>query len=970
MSIILKLALANAWHHRVRLLLTSLAMIGAACVVVWVVSGYDALVSQFHDSAVKTMGRYDLFLMSESPKTPELGSALLAELAKDPAVTEVNPVMQVSRLGVTGPTGVNAAAGPGMPPGGPRPGMGNAPPSGGGRQPGGAPAAGAQDARSPGGPGGRMPFGPGPVLVGTDAAEPPTAVAEGKWIAPGAGHGETVLGRGLATRLQAGVGDTVTVRMRAGEFRLKVAGIVEQASVQAELGPQRLGAPPAAPRGPAASALYVPLALAEEITGRPALISLANIRLKKGTDPAAFMAAWSRRLAAAAPAAELVSLTDLETAMEQGRAATSAKAQAYSATGMSLLAALFIIFTTLSMGVNERIRQLAILRAVALTRRQVAAMIAVESMILAFIGWGGGLTAGWALLKLVAGAHPDLFKNGAALGAWCVGLTGASAFGGALAASVLPAWRATRISPLEAFAPMTAGRPFRVSVTAVVIGTLLILVNPLLVFVAPIPDAMRYMVYSAAGCTSMAVGFLLLAPLAVLIAEKLFAPLVAKLSGLDVRLLHAQLTGNLWRTLGTTISLTLGLGLFVATLTWGYTMLQPFVPGDWVPDTLVAFQSGGVPDADVEAVRHAPGILTEHCLPLAVEQPKFADDITRSEERATVTRQDNIVLIGLDPDAGLGGKDPLLDLTFVQGRRDEAVALLKQGRYCIVPDHFARVSGLTVGDRFKLLPPEAPDEPVEYTIAGVVSLPGWHWMTKFSGLRRRSGRSAAMVFADYQTVRRDFQLEKTNFFWMRTPQTWNAADVGAALKDIAERNLGDRQPVNGQGTWAAGAVNVGSSLRITTRDDVRERIAKRADGMIWGMCQLPLVTLLIASLAVMNTVMASVRARRWEMGILRSVGVTRFALIRLILAEAVLIGLVACLLSLSFGVMAGWCGSGISRYVSFFGGLDTPLVVPWLKILQGFGGTLLLCLLAALWPAVSTGRSEPLQLLQAGRASM
>ena len=72
------------------------------------------------------------------------------------------------------------------------------------------------------------------------------------------------------------------------------------------------------------------------------------------------------------------------------------------------------------------------------------------------------------------------------------------------------------------------------------------------------------------------------------------------------------------------------------------------------------------------------------------------------------------------------------------------------------------------------------------------------------------------------------------------------------------------------------------------------------------------------------------------MGVLRAVGLTRFALVRIILAEAVLIGLVACLASLGFGVMAGWCGVGISQYVSFFGGLATPLVIPWAKLAMGF----------------------------------
>ena len=66
-----------------------------------------------------------------------------------------------------------------------------------------------------------------------------------------------------------------------------------------------------------------------------------------------------------------------------------------------LLASLFIIFTTLSMGVNERIRQLAMMRAVAMTRAQVAGLIIAESLVLALIGWAGGLAAGWGLLKIM-----------------------------------------------------------------------------------------------------------------------------------------------------------------------------------------------------------------------------------------------------------------------------------------------------------------------------------------------------------------------------------------------------------------------------------------------------------------------------------------------------------------------------------------------------------------------------------------
>lgn len=405
-------------------------------------------------------------------------------------------------------------------------------------------------------------------------------------------------------------------------------------------------------------------------------------------------------------------------------------------------------------------------------------------------------------------------------------------------------------------------------------------------------------------------------------------------------------------------------------MVWGYSMLEPFKPGDWVPDALVAFQQGGLPDAEIEAVRHTEGVVAEQCIPLAVEQPRLASDITGSQQGNSVTRQDNVVMIGLDPQVAFGGSNPLVPAKFVAGTPEDAIAKLKQGRYCIVPDHFLAATGLKVGDRFGVLSPNRPDGLIEYEIAGSVALPGWHWMTKFSGLRRRSGRSAAMVFASYEDVRGNFDLTQINFFWTNLQPSADIDRVGAALQPIADRNMGESQPVNAQGTWAFGARMFGPSLRISTPGDVRERILVRADGMIWAMCQLPLVTLLVTSLGVVNTMMASVRARRWELGVLRALGVTRWATFRMILVEGLLIGLVACLLSLAFGVLAGWCGTGISQYVSFFGGMATPLVVPWSKLAVGFAATLALCLAAALWPAFSTSRTEPLKLLQEGRAAM
>ena len=112
-----------------------------------------------------------------------------------------------------------------------------------------------------------------------------------------------------------------------------------------------------------------------------------------------------------------------------------------------------------------------------------------------------------------------------------------------------------------------------------------------------------------------------------------------RLLGLPSRLLASQITAHLWRTAGIALALTIGLGLYVSIQVWGYSMLHSFMPGPWAPDALLALPPGLDP-AHADAVQRLPGVVPGHALPLVFEQPRLKDDLTRSAERATVTRQD------------------------------------------------------------------------------------------------------------------------------------------------------------------------------------------------------------------------------------------------------------------------------------------------------------------------------------------
>ena len=483
----------------------------------------------------------------------------------------------------------------------------------------------------------------------------------------------------------------------------------------------------------------------------------------------------------------------------------------------------------------------------------------------------------------------------------------------------------------------------------------------------------------------MGTGFILLAPLAVMFAERVLGPVVARFARVNPTLLATQLTTNLWRTLGATVSLTLGLGLYVAMQTWGYSMLGPYTPGDWVPDMIAVMSPAGIPDSEVEAVRRLPGIIADRSVPCVSEQVKFAADVTGARTRATSSRQDNCVLVGIDPDLGLGGDHPIFPFQFTRGNRDDAIAKLKRGRFCLVPDHFERESGLAIGGKFGVLPRGTSDEVVEYEIAGVVSMAGWHWMSKVGLRNKGGGRSAGLMFANFDQVRSDCQIERINAFWLNTEPNVYEADVKASLQVIAERSFDPKFARRGRGPMpivdatqrrprGPGSGGEPSStgktvVEIRSREGVRSAIRERAFSIIWLLSRLPLVTLLVTSLGIVNTIVASVRSRQWDLGVMRAIGLTRFSLFRLILCEAFLVGLSACILSFGFGIMAGYCGTGVTRYVNVRGGQITPLIIPWTQIGIGFSLTLSLCLIAAVWPAFRIGRAEPLRLLQAGRTA-
>jgi putative ABC transport system permease protein len=118
--------------------------------------------------------------------------------------------------------------------------------------------------------------------------------------------------------------------------------------------------------------------------------------------------------------------------------------------GLSILIALFGIVNTLALSVFERTREIGLLRAVGLARRQVRSMIRWEAVIItvfgALLGTVVGIFFGWAMVQALGDQGINVLSVPAGQLAFYVVL--AAVIG--VIAAVFPAWRATRLDVLKA----------------------------------------------------------------------------------------------------------------------------------------------------------------------------------------------------------------------------------------------------------------------------------------------------------------------------------------------------------------------------------------------------------------------------------------------------------------------------------------------------------------------------------------
>jgi len=121
---------------------------------------------------------------------------------------------------------------------------------------------------------------------------------------------------------------------------------------------------------------------------------------------------------------------------------------------------------------------------------------------------------------------------------------------------------------------------------------------------------------------------------------------------------------------------------------------------------------------------------------------------------------------------------------------------------------------------------------------------------------------------------------------------------------------------------------------------------------------LAVVAVIVAALGIVNTLTMSVVERIREIGVLRAIGMSRRQVMRMVVVEAAILGIVGVVLGSLAGVAVG------AMLLELGGGLGTPPGLPWLPIGVAAILGLVLPAVAALYPARIASRISIVASLQ------
>ncbi|MEU6768329.1 FtsX-like permease family protein [Streptomyces sp. NPDC046853] len=410
--------------------------------------------------------------------------------------------------------------------------------------------------------------------------------------------GDLVIDRGLAERAHLKRGDRLTVQSTQAPRSYRITGVA--APARGDLAHQ--------------TSLFFSAAEAERLAAHPGRITTLGVVPAEGTGTAALKKAVADSLAGTKAQVSTGDDRGPVEFLDAAGARVKLVSMGGAMGGTSLLVAVLVVVGTFALSVQQRHRELALLRAIAATPKQIRGLLGREALIVgAAAGVSGALAGiplgGWLHGKFVdLGAVPATLER--TVSVFPLFAAVAATLLGAWAAARLSARRIARIRPAEALAEARVERT-RPAWSRIIAGLVVLAGGAVLVAVLSVlrtEPASTPVTFLAVVVLSSAVA--LLGPLVVRAAAAVLrGPL--RLTGPGGRLAHANLRGNAARMAAAVTPLALLTGMTCTVLFVQPTLgdaaraqAREGIRADWV----LAAQGPGVPAGVAQKLRTTEGV--------------------------------------------------------------------------------------------------------------------------------------------------------------------------------------------------------------------------------------------------------------------------------------------------------------------------------------------------------------------------
>ncbi|QDQ11971.1 ABC transporter permease [Streptomyces spectabilis] len=710
---------------------------------------------------------------------------------------------------------------------------------------------------------------------GKDGKDPRYDFAEG--AAPKAA-GDIALDSRTADRTGYKVGDTVRYSTDGPVKTAKVSGIFDTDDGSVVAG---------------GSLVVFDNHTAREVLGKSEYDEI-DVKAAAGTSETALKGAVEKILPKDTEAETGVSLKDEQDRMiEQNTRSMSQVLLIFA--GIALFVGIFIIANTFTMLVAQRTKELALMRAVGASRRQVTRSVLIEAFIVGLVAAVAGFALG---IGVAVGLEALMNAGGASLpdGPLVIGPTTIiTALIIGVVVTMLAAWlpgrRAARIPPVAAMNSVHASPTTRGLVVRNTIGSLIVALGVVMLFMSD-----NYV--KSGGAATILVGVIVLTPLLSRPFIAAAGPLL-KPFGVTGKLSRLNSVRNPRRTASTASALMIGLTLITAM-------------------TVVAVSMGSaINKMATDSLKADYAVSMANFQPLA---PQVHDKLAKLPEveassplRTTWGEADgrDTRISGVDPK----GFDKLVGLDFTSG----SAAGLK-GNAVLVDKETADAKGLKAGDTVAVKFDD--DKTTRLKVAGVY----------------KSNEMLDGLFTPTSVVTP--HLSKIQDKQVLLKMKGGASD---RAEDAIVKALGDNP-----------------AIKIQDKDDISNEVGGAINLLLNMLYGLLAMAILVAVLGVINTLAMSVFERKHEIGMLRAIGLDRAKVKQMVRLESVVISLFGAVLGVGLGLFLGWvAGDSISGSVKTY-----TMEIPVGRILLFLAIAAVVGVLAAVWPARSAARLNPLQAIK------